>query len=53
MGLSRVEPSAEARQAAKDIHEMFVAFMDEGFTEDQALTILGQMMAAAAIADPQ
>lgn len=28
------------------MHELFTALVDEGFTENQALVILGQVMAA-------
>ena len=38
------EPSAEIRQAATTMHELFTALIDEGFTETQALTILGSML---------
>lgn len=40
----KVEPSAVARASAKAIHEMFVALVDEGFTEPQALAIVAQML---------
>lgn len=38
------EPSAEIRNAAAGMAEVFTALMDEGFTEAQALTIIGQMV---------
>jgi len=41
-----VEPSAVLRQAAKGLHEMFVALVNEGFSETQAMHILGVMLAA-------
>lgn len=37
-----------SRAAAREMRDLFVAFIDEGFTEDQALKILGQMMKNAA-----
>ncbi len=40
------EPSADLRQAASALWQMFVALKAEGFTEQQALTILGQVLAA-------
>jgi hypothetical protein len=43
-----VEPSADARTLAKTCHQIFVALTLEGFTEHQALMILGQMIAATA-----
>jgi hypothetical protein len=39
------EPSAEHRQAAAQLRQMFVALVNEGFTEHQALVIIGQMLA--------
>lgn len=40
------EPSADMRQAAATAHGLFVALVDEGFNEQQALVILGQVIAA-------
>lgn len=39
------EPRAELRTAAVTLHEWFVALVAEGFTEAQALTILGATVA--------
>lgn len=44
--MNPVEPSADQRSAAKNLHEMFVALTNEGFTETQALTILGYVLHA-------
>lgn len=41
------EPSAQVREAAKQMREMFVALVREGFTEPQALTILGAALFGA------
>lgn len=41
------EPSADLRQAASALHQLFTALMNEGFTEPQALAILGHSLAAA------
>lgn len=41
-----VEPNADARAFAKACHQTYVALTLEGFTEQQALTIIGQMIAA-------
>lgn len=46
MNRAKREPSADIRQAASAMHEIFTALTDEGFTETQALVILGQMLAA-------
>lgn len=41
------EPDATARQSAAALRNFFLALVDEGFTEPQALVILGQMLGAA------
>jgi hypothetical protein len=41
-----VEPSADLRQAAAQMRQMFIALLNEGFEERQALAILGQVIAA-------
>lgn len=38
------EPSSDLRQAASGLHQMFVALVAEGFSEDQALVIIGHML---------
>lgn len=45
------EPSADIRQLASQTRQMFVALVNEGFTERQALVIIGQMIAAAGSGD--
>jgi hypothetical protein len=40
----KVEPTAADRQAAKAMFSMFTALVDEGFTDEQALVIIGQML---------
>lgn len=40
------EPSADMRQAAAALREMYIALLNEGFTEDQALAIIGHIMTA-------
>jgi hypothetical protein len=42
------EPSAETRVAARQIRNLYEALILEGFQERQALTILGQVLAASA-----
>lgn len=46
-GNYNVEPSAAVREGAHSVRELFVALMMEGFTEKQALIILGQMLSAS------
>lgn len=40
------EPSADMRALASTLWQMFVALTAEGFTEQQALVILGNVIAA-------
>jgi len=44
------EPSADLRQLASIYHQMFIALTQEGFTEQQALLIIGQNIAASFLA---
>lgn len=41
-----VEPNAEARQSAKVLFDLFNAMQLEGFSEYQALHLLGVMLSA-------
>lgn len=41
-----MEPSAELRSGANQLRQLYVALTNEGFTDQQALTIIGQMLAA-------
>lgn len=42
----QTEPSADLRELANGLHQAFIALTREGFTEQQALTIIGHMLAA-------
>jgi hypothetical protein len=46
-----IEPAADLRSLASMLHQMFVALQQEGFTEQQALVIIGQILAANALGD--
>lgn len=41
------EPSADQRVAAAQMYGMYLALLAEGFTEQQALVIIGQILVAA------
>ena len=43
---SKTEPSSDARTFAGAVRQMFVALTDEGFTEAQALSLVGTILAA-------
>ena len=45
-GPAQTEPSADARSAASATWQLFTALTAEGFSERQAIAILGQMFAA-------
>jgi hypothetical protein len=45
------EANADARQVAKGLRQMYIALRNEGFNEPQALTIVGQTIAGAIIAN--
>ncbi len=38
------EPNAEMRQWSSSMRELFVSLTDEGFTEDQALRLMGEFI---------
>lgn len=38
------EPSSDLRQAASAMWQMFIALTSEGFSEKQALIIIGQIL---------
>lgn len=40
------EPAADLRQLASLLHQTFVSLCQEGFTEQQALVVIGQILAA-------
>lgn len=46
MNAAPMEPSADLRMVANALRQMFVALVSEGFTEPQALGIIGQVIAA-------
>lgn len=39
-----IEPSAQLREAANAMRQMFVALIDEGFSEAEALQIIGHIL---------
>jgi hypothetical protein len=42
--MGRVEPSADMRQAAHSMREMYLALIEQGFSETQACSIIGTML---------
>ena len=44
-----VEASADLRMAAKNLRQLYLALIYEGFTEQQALAIVGNVVAAGII----
>lgn len=40
-----VEASAAVRQGAKELRGVYIALVNEGFTEEQALSIIGHILA--------
>lgn len=42
------EPLSALAEAAVSAHELFIACMQGGFTEDQALTLVAKMLAESA-----
>lgn len=40
-----IEPSAEIRSAAHSVREIYLALVMEGFSEQQALVVVGQIIA--------
>ncbi len=47
-GNAKVEPSADARKAAGAAFEMYSAFVNQGFSEDQAMNLLMSLIVAQA-----
>jgi hypothetical protein len=47
--VSQIEPSADLRQFAYNMRQMHAALTAEGFTDSQALVIIGQVLAASVL----
>jgi len=41
-----IEPSADKRQAAHELREIYVALIAEGFNEREAVAIIGHLLSA-------
>jgi hypothetical protein len=41
------DPITQLAEAAMSLHELFIAYVAAGFTENQALYIVGQLVAGA------
>jgi len=46
MNPAPMEPSADLRAFANTLRQMFVALLSEGFTESQAVAIIGKALSA-------
>jgi hypothetical protein len=46
-GAGPTEPSAQLRALASTLWQMYVALTSEGFTEQQALVVIGQALNAS------
>ena len=42
-----IEPSAEHREMAGNLRQMYLALLEQGFTEQEAFTIVGITLSAA------
>lgn len=49
--LAAIEPSDDQRGAARSLYGLFIALIDEGFDEPQALQLVGQMLTAVVSTD--
>lgn len=50
---SPIEPRSDVRVAARELREIYIALIQEGFAPHEALVIIGQMMAVNAKRDPE
>lgn len=46
-GPVKIEPTADHRSAALNMRQLYVALCDEGFTDAQALALVGTMLRSA------
>lgn len=44
--LEQLEPTDDQRGAARTLYGMFIAFIDEGFDESQAMHLVGKLLVA-------
>lgn len=50
---ARTEPSADIRLMASFLYQLFVALTEQGFSESQALTVVGDTISTAIHGDGQ
>lgn len=39
-----VEPSSDRRQMARELRQMFVAYVEQGFTEEQSMDLIAAII---------
>jgi hypothetical protein len=49
----KIEPSSDIRQLAALLRQTFIALQDEGFTEKQAIAIIGEILASQMGGEPK
>jgi hypothetical protein len=47
-----IEPSADLRALAQGLRQMYLALVEEGFTQTEALVVIGQIIAANTQSNP-
>ena len=52
MGYGMTEPNADTRKAARQLREFYVAYVQAGFSEPQALELVKALLSGAASTPP-
>lgn len=51
--LAAIEPSDDQRGAARRLYGLFIALIDEGFDEDQAIRLVSQLLTSVVMASDE